>query len=317
MTGSAGFIGSHATEALIDAGWSVMGLDSLDPYYDVALKRRNLDEIARRADGSFEFVDADITSPSQMQSAFNRFRPDAVLHLAARAGVRPSIQNPAGYAVTNVVGTQNVLDAANGSGCKRIICASSSSVYGNNPKTPFAEIDRIDAPISPYAATKKASELIAFTHHHLTGANVGMLRFFTVFGPRQRPDLAIRLFLSRIAQGEQIHLFGDGSTSRDYTYVQDIVAGVLAALDRIDSFGYRVWNLGGDHPVSLGELVEIVGEVAGQTPIIERRPMQPGDVQRTWADLTRAREELGYAPGTSVPDGVRAQFEWMRANGDV
>lgn len=316
VTGCAGFIGSHAAGALLDAGWSVVGIDSLDPYYDVALKRRNLDEVAARGQG-FSFIEADITDAGAMDRVFTDVRPDAVLHLAARAGVRPSIKDPAGYAIANVVGTQRVLDAAERAGCKRIVCASSSSVYGNNPKTPFAETDAIDAPISPYAATKKAAELIGYTHHHLTGASVGMLRFFTVFGPRQRPDLAIRLFLSRVARGEPIQLFGDGSTSRDYTFVDDIVAGVLAALDRIDDHGYRVWNLGGDHPVSLAELVDIVGTVAGREPVIERRPMQPGDVQRTWADLTRAREELDYAPRTSVPDGIRAQFEWMRANGDV
>mgnify|MGYP003633699550 CR=1 FL=1 len=318
VTGAAGFIGSHTARALLERGACVLSLDSMDPYYDPAIKRDNLDELAARAaPGAFEHRDCDIRDADAVHRAFSGFRPNGVIHLAARAGVRPSIADPAGYAVTNVIGTQHVLDAAEAVGCGRIVCASSSSVYGNSPKTPFAEDDRVDRPISPYAATKKACELIAHSHHHLTGAKVAMLRFFTVFGPAQRPDLAIRLFLTRVAAGEPITLFGDGSSSRDYTFVEDIVAGVLAAYERIDAHGYRVWNLGGDHPITLSELVTIIGETVGREPVIERRPMQPGDVERTWADLTRSRAELGYDPKTPVRAGIERQFAWMRGRSSV
>lgn len=313
VTGAAGFIGSHTARALLERGARVLSLDALDPFYDPAIKRDNLDELAARAaPGAFAHETCDIRDADAVRRAFAGFRPTGVIHLAARAGVRPSIADPAGYAVTNVLGTQHVLDACAAVGCGRIVCASSSSVYGNSPKTPFAEDDRVDAPISPYAATKKACELIAHSHHHLTGASVAMLRFFTVFGPAQRPDLAIRLFLTRVAAGEPITLFGDGSTSRDYTYVDDIVAGVLAAYERIGEHGYRVWNLGGDHPITLADLVSIIGETVGREPVIERQAMQPGDVERTWADLTRSRAELGYDPRTHVRAGIERQFAWMR-----
>jgi len=312
VTGAAGFIGSHTAQALLRSGYTVMGLDSFDPYYDPALKRRNLREIESGAPPeAFGLTECDITDAAALRQAFALFQPTVVVHLAARAGVRPSIADPAAYAATNVVGTQHVLDAAASAGCRKIVCASSSSVYGNSPTAPFGETDPVDRPISPYAATKRACELIGHTHHHLTGASVAMLRFFTVFGPRQRPDLAIRLFLDRVKEREPITLFGDGSTSRDYTYVDDIVAGILSAIDRIDDHGYRVWNLGGDHPISLTDLVETVASVVGVEPIIERAGMQPGDVDRTWADLTRSRAELGYDPKTSIADGIARQYAWM------
>ena len=315
VTGAAGFIGSHTARALLDRGATVLGMDNLDPFYDPAIKRRNLDALrAHERAGSFEHRDCDIRDAARVHAAFDAFRPDTVIHLAARAGVRPSIADPAGYALTNVVGTQHVLDACERAGCKRIVCASSSSVYGNNPKTPFAETDPVDRPISPYAATKKSCELIAHAHHHLTGARVAMLRFFTVFGPAQRPDLAISLFLSKIGAGEPIRVFGDGSTSRDYTFVDDVVAGVLGACERIDAHGYRVWNLGGDHPVTLSELIDTVSSVVGRDPVIDRRPMQPGDVDRTWADLTRSRAELAYNPATTIREGIERQYRWMRRN---
>lgn len=312
VTGAAGFIGSHVASTLLDRGATVLGLDNLDPYYDPARKRANLDALGRRAKaGAFTHAALDVREAGGVRRAFEAFRPTTVVHLAARAGVRPSIADPAGYALTNVVGTQHVLDAAEAAGCRRVVCASSSSVYGNNEKTPFAESDPVDRPISPYAATKKACELIGYTHHHLTGASVAMLRFFTVYGPAQRPDLAISLFLSRIRAGEPIRLFGDGGTSRDYTFVEDVVSGVLSACERIDAHGYRVWNLGGDHPVTLSELVETVASVVGRAPVIERAPAQPGDVERTWADLTRSRAELGYAPRTALREGVERQYRWM------
>ena len=316
VTGAAGFIASHVAQALLAAGHEVVGVDNLDPYYPEHLKRANLAEIASGPGGDrFTFRRGDICDPDAMRDACAGAH--GVVHLAAKAGVRPSLTDPAGYARANVLGTQVVMSAAHAAGCERLVCASSSSVYGNNEKTPFAETDGVEHPISPYAATKRACELIAHTHHHLTGQPVAMLRFFTVFGPRQRPDLAIRLFLDRVSRGEAIRMFGDGTTSRDYTYIDDIVAGVLAAYEHIPEHGYRVWNLGGDHPITLTELIETVGAVVGREPIVNREPMQAGDVERTWADLSRSKGELGYAPGTSVRDGVERQWAWMRAGGAV
>lgn len=320
ITGGAGFIGSHTARAALDLGADVLSLDSLDPFYSPDQKRRNLEELEEHARASgrpnaFAHQVCDIRDADAVLRAFNAYRPTTVVHLAARAGVRPSIADPAGYALTNVVGTQHVLDAANAAGCRRVVCASSSSVYGNNPKTPFTETDPVDRPISPYAATKRACELIGHTHHHLTGASVAMLRFFTVFGPAQRPDLAISLFLGRVGAGEPIRVFGDGSTSRDYTFVGDIVAGIVAACERVDAFGYRVWNLGGDSPVTLSELIETIAGVVGRAPVIERASPQPGDVDRTWADLTRSREELGYRPVVGLRAGIERQHAWMRGAG--
>lgn len=312
ITGAAGFIGSHVAQAVLAQGGSVVGIDSLDPFYPEALKRANLAEIANGPGGErFAFREADICDQDAVRDACEGAH--GVIHLAAKAGVRPSIADPAGYARANVLGTQAVLAAAHDAGCERVVCASSSSVYGNNTKTPFSETDAVEHPISPYAATKRSCELIGHTHHHLTGQPVAMLRFFTVFGPRQRPDLAIRLFLDRVSRGEAIRMFGDGTTSRDYTFIGDIVAGVLASYERIGAHGYRVWNLGGDHPKTLAELIETVGEVVGREPIVNREPMQPGDVERTWADLSRSRSELGYAPTTSVREGIERQWAWMRS----
>jgi len=230
------------------------------------------------------------------------------------AGVRPSIANPAYYTAVNLDGTVNLLDAAVAAGAERFLFASSSSVYGNNPKTPFAEADPVDYPISPYAATKKAGELICHSYHHLHRLPIFCLRFFTVFGPRQRPDLAIGKFLRLVAAGKPIPVFGDGSTSRDYTYIDDILAGVAAALALCGSAaapGYRVYNLGGNHPVSLADLIALVERVTGRKALIDRQPPQPGDVERTWADLTRSGAELAYRPAISLEDGVARQWRWL------
>jgi UDP-glucuronate 4-epimerase len=259
----------------------------------------------------------DIRHVGAIRAVFDAARPEGVIHIAARAGVRPSIEDPVGYADVNLVGTSVVLDGAQRAGVRRVLVASSSSVYGNNEKTPFSEDDSVEHPISPYAATKRACELLCHSHASLTGMPTGCLRFFTVFGPRQRPDLAIRLFLDRVAKGEPIPFFGDGTTSRDYTYIDDIVSGVLAAYDRIDAHGYRIWNLGGSDPVSLSDMVATVGEVVGRTPVLDARPMQPGDVLRTWADLTRSGAELGYAPTTSLREGIERQWAWMQTRARV
>lgn len=309
VTGAAGFIGSHLCAALLGRGHTVVGIDNFDPFYDEALKRRNLAAITAGPRGeAFALVEADIRNPQQIDRVFDDLKPASLIHLAARAGVRPSIADPVGYAEVNVTGTSVLLEAARRVGVERAVLASSSSVYGNNAKTPFSETDDVSRPISPYAATKLALEVLAHTHAHLTGMPTACLRFFTVYGPRQRPDLAISLFLRKVARGEAISMFGDGSTSRDYTFIDDCVGGILAAHDRVAEHGFRVWNLGSDTPVRLDELIRTIGSVVGQEPRVEQKPTQPGDVERTWADLQRARAELGYSPSTALADGIAQQW---------
>ncbi|MEK6701801.1 MAG: GDP-mannose 4,6-dehydratase [Planctomycetota bacterium] len=316
LTGAAGFIGSWTAQRLIAAGRPVVGVDNFDPFYSPEVKANNLSQVDRSAPaGMWTFVRGDIADAPAMRELFDRVKPEGVIHLAAKAGVRPSIEDPVGYSRANVMGTSVLLDAARRAGCARIVVASSSSVYGNSPKVPFAETDDVSEPISPYAATKRACELMGYTHWKLTRTPVAMLRFFTVFGPRQRPDLAIHAFLGRVARGEAIRMFGDGTTSRDYTYIDDIVTGVVAAYDRIDHHGYRVWNLGGSSPVSLLEMIAIIGRVVGMEPRVERGPMQPGDVERTFADPARSAAELGYKVTTGFEEGVRRQWAWMRESG--
>ncbi|MEX2213319.1 MAG: NAD-dependent epimerase/dehydratase family protein, partial [Phycisphaeraceae bacterium] len=288
ITGTAGFIGSHLTERILRDGHCVVGMDNFCDFYSEAVKRNNI--ATAMAHEKFELIEADIRDRSAVLEAFARTRPAAVIHLAAMAGVRPSIERPDYYTQVNINGTVNLLDAAVAANCEKFLFTSSSSVYGNNDKVPFSEDDPVDHPISPYAATKKAGELLCHTYHHLHGLPISCLRLFTVFGPRQRPDLAIHKFLRLVRDGEAIPMFGDGSTSRDYTYVDDIVNGYCAALSRCGSKelpGYRVYNLGGNHPMSLKELIELIGTVSGKRVVVDRKPMQPGDVGRTWADLTR------------------------------
>jgi UDP-glucuronate 4-epimerase len=315
VTGAAGFIGSHTVEALLSRGERVVGIDNFDPLYDVAIKARNVADSRRhpRAADAYQFIETDIRDESRMAELFDSTKPSSVIHLAARAGVRPSIADPVGYTHVNVLATSVLLKAAERAGCDRFVLASSSSVYGNNPKTPFAETDDVSCPISPYAATKRACELLAHSHWSLTRMPTACLRFFTVFGPRQRPDLAISMFLGRVGAGQPITMFGDGSTSRDYTYIDDIVTGVLASHDRITSHGYRIWNLGGSEPVSLATLIRAIGATVGKDPRIEQKPMQPGDVERTFADLARSRAELDFAPKTRLTDGLSRQWAWMQS----
>ena len=312
VTGAAGFIGSHVARALLDRGDRVVGVDNYDAFYERGVKEANA---ARLAGDRFELVEADIRDREGMAAVFDKARPDAVYHMAALAGVRPSIEDPGRYASVNVDGLVAVLDAVRGSSCRRVLFASSSSVYGNNRKVPFAETDPVNEPISPYAATKRAGELLCHAYAHLFGLSIACLRLFTVFGPAQRPDLAIGKFMRLISAGGRVPMFGDGTTSRDYTYVADIVGGCLAAETRLGSEpgGFcRIWNLGGSHPVTLAEMVEAIGEVLGRTPGIERLPLQAGDVDRTWADLTRSRAELGYEPKMPFGDGLRHQWTWMQ-----
>lgn len=314
VTGAAGFIGSHVAGLLTARGARVVGIDSFDPFYERSVKLSNVKEVARSApDGAFTLFEADCTDRDRLAALFAEHGVTGIVHLAARAGVRPSVEAPVAYAMSNVVGTTAVLDAATAAGARRALVASSSSVYGNNAKTPFAETDPVETPISPYAWTKRATELACGTHHHLHGLPIACLRFFTVFGPRQRPDLAISLFLGRLARGEALTLYGSGQSSRDYTYIDDIAAGVLSAYERIEAHGHRIWNLGSDRPVTLDELVGVVGRATGVAPRVVRLPARAGDVERTWADLTRSRAELGYAPRTSIEEGVGQQWAWMRA----
>lgn len=315
LTGVAGFIGSHCAEALLRRGARVIGVDSFDSFYSAEIKRRNIGEVERAPNGvgSFELVEADICDAATMERTMRERGVTGVLHLAARAGVRPSIEDPALYAKVNVEGTAVLMEAARKAGSvDRFVMASSSSVYGNNEKVPFSEDDDVNEPISPYAATKRACELIGYTHWKLYGMPVACLRFFTVYGPRQRPDLAIAKFIRLVDSDEAIPMFGNGDTSRDYTFIDDIVAGVLASMDRISEHGYRIWNLGGSDPVRLDEMIATVERVVGKPARLRHETRQMGDVERTFADLSRSRSELGYAPTTKFEDGVRKQWEWWR-----
>jgi UDP-glucuronate 4-epimerase len=308
VTGGAGFTGSHLTERLLADGRRVVVLDAFDDFYDPAEKERNLR--GAEAHECFTLIRGDIRDEAAVEAAFAREPIEAVVHLAARAGVRPSIEDPAEYASVNLVGTVRVLEACRRHGVDRFIFGSSSSVYGNNAKVPFGEDDPVDDPISPYAATKRGGELLAHTYHHLFGMKIACLRFFTVYGPRQRPDLAIRKFAELMAAGKEVPVFGDGATGRDYTYVDDIVDGIVRATARADAF--HIWNLGGAKPVLLNDLVERLARGLGVTPRIKRMPMQAGDVDRTWADVTRARRELDWAPSTGFDEGIDKFVAWFK-----
>ncbi|NJD21018.1 MAG: NAD-dependent epimerase/dehydratase family protein [Gemmatimonadetes bacterium] len=308
-TGAAGFIGSHLAEALVARGEAVVCLDSFDPFYDPAVKERNLH--ALRGSGRFVEVRGDIRDPAAWAAVPEGV--DAVVHLAARAGVRPSIEEPALYADVNVTGTQRMLDFVAGRGIRAVVFASSSSVYGNSPTVPFSETAEVYDPISPYAATKLAGELICRTAHNLTGVSVVAARLFTVYGPRQRPDLAIHKFARLMRAGRPIPRFGDGTTARDYTYVDDLVSGLLAslALTRAGRGRFEVVNLGSDRPVTLNELISVLGQALGVEPRVEQLPPQPGDVERTWADISHARSLLGYEPRTPFREGIGRFVEWL------
>ena len=310
ITGVAGFIGSHVAEALLRAGDAVAGLDNFDPFYDRAIKERNL--AALNAFPAFRFVEGDIRDPAALERWGRNGAPDAVIHLAAKAGVRPSVADPAGYADVNVVGTARVLSFARDRGVSRVLFASSSSVYGGNEKVPFSEDDSVDHPVSPYAATKKAGELLCHTFAHLYGMNIASLRFFTVYGPRQRPEMAIHKFTRRIFEGREIELFGDGTARRDYTDIDDIVGGVLGALSAPP--GHRVYNLGESATISLADLVSLIERAAGIRAKRTFLPVQPGDMAVTCADISRARVEIGYDPKIPVAAGVERFVSWFREN---
>lgn len=311
VTGAAGFIGSHLTERLLAAGHSVVGLDNFDPFYPEPLKRDNLARALQH--DSFQLIEGDCAIAEDVERAFAG-GIDAVVHLAAKAGVRPSIEDPLGYTRANIVATQVLLEAARRHHVTRFIFGSSSSVYGNNKKVPFSEDDPVDRPISPYAATKRAGELICHTYHHLFGIGMLCLRFFTVYGPRQRPDLAIRKFATLMRKGEPIPFFGDGSSERDYTWIDDILQGVIAAIDRSRTHvgEYEIINLGESRTTTLSRLVELIGASLGVQPELRRLPMQPGDVDRTFADISKARRLLNYQPTTPVEEGIPRFIEWFK-----
>ena len=307
LTGGAGFIGSHLAEALLRRGAELLILDDLNDYYDPALKRANLEQVRRT--GAFEFAEGDICDAPLAESLFARFRPATVVHLAARAGVRPSIDQPVLYQRVNVEGTAVLLEAARRHGVRKFVFASSSSVYGVASRVPFSEDDPVRQPISPYAASKIAGEALCHVYAHLYGMSTICLRFFTVYGPRQRPDLAIRKFAESIAAGRPIPVFGDGSTGRDYTYIDDIVAGILAALGHDARFD--VFNLGNSSPVLLRDMIATLERVLGRKALIDRQPLQPGDVPITYADISKARRVLGWAPQTPLETGIRRMAEWL------
>lgn len=309
VTGAAGFIGSHVCERLLADGRDVVGLDNFCDFYDPVVKRCNAAMLALRP--GFTLVEGDIRDRGVLERAMERYAPGVVIHLAAMAGVRPSIQNPALYNDVNVAGTAAVLDAAVAHGVERFIFASSSSVYGNAARVPFREDDPVDSPVSPYAATKIAGEKLCAQARSRNGLQVTCLRLFTVFGPRQRPDLAIYRFLQAVSAGLEIKLFGDGGTSRDYTFVGDIADGICASVDLAGHCD--VINLGGAHPVTLAELVKTVEAVVGRAAVVAHLPMQAGDVERTWADISRAGEMLGFQPAVELKEGIRRQWEWMRS----
>jgi UDP-glucuronate 4-epimerase len=309
VTGGAGFIGSHVCERLLQSGHAVWTLDDLNPFYSPVIKRRNLNEIAS-LQRPFTFVQGELSDTRLLDDLFGSTRFDQVIHLAARAGVRPSIEEPALFQRVNVEGTVNILEAARFHGVKKVVLASSSSVYGVNPKVPFAESDPLVSVISPYAASKVACEALGHVYHHVHGMDVAMLRFFTVYGSRQRPDLAIHRFAKLILAGKPIPVFGDGTTARDYTYVTDIVDGVVACTER--KVGYEIFNLGNSHSVKLSQLIEVLENALGRTAVIERLPEQPGDVPLTYADITKSKSQLGYSPKVRIEEGIPMFVEWFK-----
>jgi len=308
ITGAAGFIGSALVDRLLARGDTVVGVDNFNHYYDPAIKRANL--AGALASERFTLHETDICDEESFMALVDGERPDVIVHLAARAGVRPSLQDPNLYHRVNVIGSQHVLDACREFKPSHLVFASSSSVYGGSTDVPFTETDPVMRPISPYAATKRMNELQAHVYHHLYGLQVTLLRFFTVYGPRQRPDMAIHKFTERILQGKPIPMFGDGSTRRDYTYIDDIIQGVVQCVDT--PFGYEIFNLGESRTTSLAELIALVEKHTGKQAHIEQHALQPGDVTITHADIRHARDLLGYAPHFTMDEGIANFVAWYK-----
>ena len=308
ITGGAGFIGSHLGRRLLARGDRLTVLDDFNDFYDPARKRANFTELS--AGGDVRLVEGDIRDAELVDRLFAEGRFDAVVHLAARAGVRPSLAEPILYEDVNCIGTLRLLEAARAHGPKTFLFGSSSSVYGINRKVPFAEDDEVNQPISPYATTKRAGELLCYNYHHLYGLDIACLRFFTVYGPAQRPEMAIHKFTDLLARGEKVPLYGDGSTRRDYTYVDDIVDGLVACLELAP--GFEILNLGGAETTRLIDLVHWIARELAVEPAIEYLPDQPGDVPITYADVSKARRVLGYSPKVTIQEGLERFVRWYR-----
>lgn len=313
VTGAAGFIGSHVCKYFAGQGHHVTGLDNFDPFYPRKFKELNLDQLKQLA--GFSFYEADIRNSKALQDIFSGNKIDVVIHLAAKAGVRPSIESIGEYYDVNINGTVCLLEAMKAHGVKKMLFASSSSVYGNNPKVPFSETDPVDNPISPYASTKKSGELLCHVYTHLHGFDITCLRFFTVFGPGQRPDLAIHKFARLIDEGKPIPFFGDGSTARDYTFIDDIVNGISCAFNNID--GFRIYNLGESRVIDLKKMVATIEKSLGKSAALNKLPMQQGDVNITYADVSKAKEEIGYNPKYDFETGINKFVEWYNNNKTV
>jgi UDP-glucuronate 4-epimerase len=315
LTGGAGFIGSHVAEGLLRKGWGVAVIDNFDPFYPESWKRRNLAEA--QESGTMTVFECDICDRKALADVFAQCDPSVVIHLAARAGVRPSIEQPSLYEQVNIAGTYNLLEVCRNREIAAFVFGSSSSVYGESTRAPFREDECSLRPISPYAATKLAGELVCYTYSHLYGLNVACLRFFTVYGPRQRPDLAIHKFTGLIESAKEVPVFGDGTTGRDYTYVDDIVGGVYSATDwcldgRKGEGRYEIFNLGNSNPIRLNDLIGAIERATGKTARRKQFPPQAGDVSLTWADISRAGKILGYEPQTRLEAGLSRFVEWYR-----
>lgn len=308
VTGAAGFIGSHVCEHFIKLGHSVTGLDNFDSFYPIEFKEQNLEGLNKSA--GFQFYEADIRDKKGLNELFQDAEIEVVIHLAAKAGVRPSIESIEEYYDVNVNGTVNLLESMRKNGVKKMLFASSSSIYGNNTKVPFSETDPVDNPISPYASTKKSGELLCHVYHHLYNFDITCLRFFTVFGPRQRPDLAIHKFTRLIEEGKPIPFYGDGSTSRDYTYILDIVDGINCAINHLK--GYQLFNLGESNVITLNQLVGTIENTLNKKAILNKQSMQPGDVNKTYADISKARSEIGYNPKFDFETGIKEFVKWYQ-----
>jgi UDP-glucuronate 4-epimerase len=310
VTGGAGFIGSHVVDRLLGDGRRVICIDNFDSFYDPLIKRRNVRNHLQQ--DTYELVEGDIRNRTDLEPIFRRGGVRQVLHLAARAGVRPSIQDPLLYEDVNVKGTLNLLELAKEHGVENFVFASSSSVYGINAKVPFSETDDVSLPISPYAATKRAGELLCYTYHHLYGIPISCLRFFTVYGPRQRPEMAIHMFARLIDEGGEVEMFGDGTSRRDYTFITDIVNGVISAMNQ--RLGYEIINLGNSKTIELKRLISLIETALGKKARVRNMPLQPGDVPITYADVATAQSLLGYDPKVDIEEGIENFVQWYRNN---
>lgn len=308
ITGIAGFIGSNLGDYLIKNNYKIVGLDNFDPFYDRDIKEKNIASLLQSS--NFSFYEADIRDKLFLNKIFSSEQAEVIIHLAAKAGVRPSIQNPEEYFDVNVMGTLNILECMKTNGISKMILASSSSIYGNNRKIPFSETDNVDNPISPYAATKKSCELLCHTYCHLYNFSISCLRFFTVYGPRQRPDLAIYKFTKALFNSDTIPFYGDGTSSRDYTHISDIIQGIVNSMELLN--GYGIYNIGESKTISLIDLIRLLEKFTEQQAKLYYLPLQAGDVERTFADISKAKNELAYLPQVSIEDGVKDFISWYK-----